>query len=510
MPYEPTIGLEIHVELKTKTKMFCDSLNDPDEKHPNVNICPICVGHPGTLPVINKEAIQKLIKVGLALNCQVAELSKFDRKNYFYPDLPKGYQISQFDMPLCHDGWLEIETKDKEQETSKKRIRIQRIHMEEDTGRLLHPEGADYTLVDFNRAGVPLMELVTHPDIKNGSEVEQFAKEFHLILRYINASDADMEKGQMRVEVNISLRNKRQETRDELGTKVEIKNINSINAAARTVDYEIKRQTEILDSGKMVIQETRGWDEDKQETFSQRIKEGSADYRYFPEPDLPPMRFSKDQIEEVRLGLPELPAQRRQRFTKEYGLSTSQVEIFTIAKNLGGYFESVASELLSWDKLIHLKKPEAEHQSKLYTLAANYLITEFPPLFNMKGMEINELEGIKINPEAFAELAVRIFHAEISSTAAKMVLKEMFETGLTPGEIIQNKNLGQVSDVAELQKKVEETIAKNPKAVEDYQRGKGEVLKFLVGQVMAVTRGRANPQVVQELLEKTLVKQSTQ
>ncbi len=495
MDYKPTIGLEIHAELKTKTKMFCDSLNDPDEKHPNVNICPVCLGHPGVLPTINQEAISKLIRVGLALNCQIAELSKFDRKNYFYPDLPKGYQISQYDMPLCRDGWLEI---------GDRKIRIQRIHMEEDTGRLLHPAGADYTLVDFNRAGVPLMELVTHPDLKNGKEVEQFAKELRLILRYLDASDADMEKGQMRVEVNISLSSKQQAISNKLGTKVEIKNINSINAAARAVDYEIKRQTGVLESGGKIVQETRGWDENKQKTFSQRLKEGSADYRYFPEPDLPPMRFGKDEIEEIRLGLPELPAARRQRFKKEYGLTEAQIEIFTTAKNLGNYFEHVASELNSWDSLTHLKQPEPEHQQKLYTLAANYMITEFPPLFQMQGLEIDELEGIKISPQAMGELVVRVFHQEISSTAAKAVLKDMLETGLTPGEIIQNKNLGQISNTGELQKAIEQVIAQNPKAVDDYKRGKKEVMKFLVGQVMTATSGKANPRVVGELIEKLI------
>ncbi len=511
MPYEPTIGLEIHVELKTKTKMFCNSLNDPDEKHPNVNICPICLAHPGTLPVINQEAINKLIRVGLALNCQIAEFSKFDRKNYFYPDLPKGYQISQYDMPLCYEGWLDISATANSQETIDnsrslssivpKRIRIQRIHMEEDTGRSVHPEGADYSLVDFNRAGVPLMELVTYPDLKTGKDVEVFAKELQLILRYLDASDADMEKGQMRVEVNISIKELGAE---KFGTKVEIKNINSISAASRAADYEIKRQTEVLDSGGKVIQETRGWDDNRDKTFSQRIKEGSADYRYFPEPDLPPLRFSQKQIEETRLGLPELPGQRRDRFKKDYGLNIAQIEIFTVAKNLGNYFENVASELDSWDKFAHLKKPDAEHQLKLYNLAANYLITEFPPLFNMTGLEINELAGIKITPAGLGELVVRIFHNEISSTGAKIVLREMFETGLTPGEIIQNKNLGQVSDTAELQKAVEAIIANNSKAVGDYRQGKTEVLKYLVGQVMAMSKGKANPKIVQELLEKTL------
>jgi aspartyl-tRNA(Asn)/glutamyl-tRNA(Gln) amidotransferase subunit B len=498
MHYEPTIGLEIHVELKTKTKMFCSCNNDPNEKHPNMNICPVCTAQPGALPVINREAINKLMQVGLALNCQVADLSKFDRKNYFYPDLPKGYQISQFDLPLCKDGHLDI--------GNNKRIRIHRIHMEEDTGRLLHTNEAEHTLVDYNRSGVPLMELVTEPDLKTGEDVEHFAKELRLILRYLDASDADMEKGQMRVEVNISI--KKPEAK-EFGTKVEIKNINSINSAARSVDYEVKRQTEVLEDGKKVVQETRGWDDTKGKTISQRIKEGSADYRYFPEPDLPPMKFSKNEVEEIRLSLPELPAARRKRF-KEYGLNDSQIEIFTIAKHLGNYYENVASEIDEWAKTKHGKMSEKEIEAephlagKLHTLAANYLITEFPPLMNAVGMEIDELEGLKVTPENFAELMVKIFHKELSSTTAKMVLKEMFETGLSPEEIIKTKDLGQVSNTGELQKAIEDVLSRNQKAIEDYRKGKKEVAKFLVGQVMAATHGKANPNIVQELLEKLL------
>ena len=499
MIYEPTIGLEIHVELKTKTKMFCDSLNDPDEKHPNLNVCPVCMGHPGTLPVINQEAIQKLIKVGLALNCKVAEFSKFDRKNYFYPDLPKGYQISQYDLPLCKDGHLKA---------GEHTINIERIHIEEDTGRLAHPEKGDYSLVDYNRAGVPLMELVTRPDIKSGKEIEAFAKELRLILRYLDASDADMEKGQMRVEVNVSVKPAGSE---KLGTKVELKNINSIKAAAAATDYEIVRQTELLESGGKVVQETRGWDENKGATFSQRIKEGSADYRYFPEPDLPPLKFTKDEIEEIRLGLPELPAQRRIRFA-EYGLTDAQIEVFTIAKHLGDYYERVASELDAAAKDEHFAKGlegeepvnEKHLPGRLHALAANYIITEFPPLFHMQGLEIDDTEGLKISPEAFAELMVMIFHEKLNSNNAKVVLKKMAETGLHPEAIVKDAGLEQVSDTGELEKAVDEIIAKNPKAVEDYRKGKVESIKFLTGQVMALTRGKAKPQVVGQILESKL------
>lgn len=277
MHYIPTIGLEIHAELKTKTKMFCDCRNDPKETRPNINICPICMGHPGTLPVINRRAVELVIKTGLALNCKINEETFFERKNYFYPDLPKGYQISQYQTPLCKDGYLEIKNK---------KIRINRVHLEEDTGKLLHPKGADYSLVDFNRACVPLMELVTEPDISSAKEAGNFARELQLILRYLGASSADMEKGQMRVEVNISL-----SKTDKLGTKVEIKNLNSINSVEKSIEFEIKRQAELLGRGEKIVQETRGWHDVRQETFSQREKEESHDYRYFPEPDLPPLKL---------------------------------------------------------------------------------------------------------------------------------------------------------------------------------------------------------------------------
>ena len=302
MEYEPTIGLEIHAELKTKTKMFCDSLNDPDEKHPNLNVCEICMAFPGTLPVINEEAVKKVILTGLALNCRIAKQTNFDRKNYFYPDLPKGYQISQYKDPLCAEGLLEI---------TEKKVRITRIHLEEDTGRLQHDAKGDHSLVNYNRAGVPLMEMVTEPDLTTGEEVGKFAEKFRLLLRYLGVSDADMEKGQMRVEVNISVKKKGAK---EYGTKVEIKNINSINAAARAVDYETKRQTEVLERSEKVVQETRGWDDVKQITFSQRLKETAHDYRYFPEPDLPGLNLTEEYIESIKSLMPELPEQRRKRF----------------------------------------------------------------------------------------------------------------------------------------------------------------------------------------------------
>ncbi|KKT28823.1 MAG: Aspartyl/glutamyl-tRNA(Asn/Gln) amidotransferase subunit B [Candidatus Yanofskybacteria bacterium GW2011_GWA1_44_21] len=483
------IGLEIHVELKTKTKMFCDSLNDPDEKHSNINICPICLGHPGTLPVINKEAVNKVIMTGLALNCHIAEDTFFERKHYFYPDLPKGYQISQYQKPLCENGHLDIENK---------KIRITRIHLEEDAGRLYHPAGADYSLVDYNRAGVPLMELVTEPDFENGAEVRQFAEELQLIMRYLGVSDADMEKGQMRIEVNISLT----KPNGEWGTKVEIKNLNSIKAAANSVDYEVTRQTELLEKGEEIKQETRGWDDTKGITISQRSKEEAQDYRYFPEPDLPPLHYDSDEVEAIKSRIPELPDQRRRRFSNQYTLPVSDVEIFTTDKELGNYFEDVASEILTFDKLKHLKMPPIGEQPKLFKLASNYLITE---LSRMAAAVFAGPKDTKITPEMFADLVVRVFHKEISSSAAQTVLKEMFETGKSPENIIKDKDLAQISDTVELESVVEKVIADNPKAVVDFKSGKTASLKFLVGMAMRESRGRANPQILEELI-KSIIK----
>src|SRR3989344_2641698 len=393
MNYKPVIGLEIHAELKTKTKMFCDSLNDPDEKHPNINVCPICMGHPGTLPVINQEAVKKVIMAGLGLNCKIAEDTFFERKNYFYPDLPKGYQITQYQKPLCEGGELKISSPSTS--SGFKVIRITRIHLEEDAGRLQHPPagGADsYSLVDLNRAGVPLLELVTEPDFETGLEAKKFAEELQLILRYLDVSNADMEKGLMRVEVNIyvsryDFKNSNSKV-GPLGTKVEIKNLNSIKAASDSIDYEIKRQTELLEAGEKVVQETRGWDDSKKETVNQRSKEEAHDYRYFPEPDLPPLKFTPSQIQEIKDGLLELPSQRRARFAL-YGLTDAQIEIFTVARHLGDYYEHVATELDSSARDFHIKKglkgefPTEPHLARrLHELSANYIITEFPTLMN--------------------------------------------------------------------------------------------------------------------------------
>jgi len=479
--YKTIVGLEVHVELNTKSKMFCSCKNDPNEHHPNVNICPTCTAQPGSLPVINKEAVRKVIKTGLALDCQIPEFSKFDRKNYFYPDLPKGYQISQYDKPLCLGGFLGLGTK---------KIRITRVHLEEDTGSLVHPSDAEYSLVNFNRAGVPLMELVTEPDITSGREAKDFAQELHLILHYLDVSDADMEKGQMRVEVNISV-----SADKKLGTKVEIKNLNSFRSVERVIDYEMKRQTELLKSGKKIVQETRGWDDVKGVTFSQREKEEAHDYRYFPEPDLPPLRHSKKFIEEIKAEIPELPQKRRERLEKEYQLDEKNAEIFVYNKDLGEYFEKVISELppgLAQEKLL-----------KLIKLSTNYLISDIQGL--IKGGAVVG-DKFLITPENFAEFIGLIHDGKISSKTAKQVLAEMFASGADPSNIIEEKGLDQISDEKELEIIIADAVSQNAKVVEDYKSGKENAFQYLIGQIMAKTRGKANPQLVDKLLKQFLTK----
>ena len=519
--YKPVIGLEIHAELNTKTKMFCDSPNNPNETRPNTNVCPICMAYPGTLPVINLEAVKKTVKVGLALGSKINELSWFERKNYFYPDLPKGYQISQFEKPFCEGGSLKL--------SNGKSVRITRVHLEEDTGRLVHDKTEfpisnfqfPKSYVDFNRAGVPLMELVTEPDIETAKEAKEFGEELQLLLRYLGASESDMEKGQMRIEANISLSaiadnadlNQRGSARIDqrksavLGTKVEIKNLNSFKACERAIDYEITRQEKILEDGEKVIQETRGWNENKGETFSQRTKEESHDYRYFPEPDLPPVRLAEAEIESLRVELPELPAQKRERFSGQYKITASDAQIFTASRELGDYFEKVASELDDWANtqinadLNQRGSARIDQRTSAIKLAANYLITEIQKLLSESGKKIAD---IKISPEDFSELIVLIFKNTISSSAAQTILKEMFETGADPNHVMESKNLAQMSDDGELRKSAQNIIAQNPQAVTDYKKGKSESLKFLVGQLMRATKGRANPQVSEEILKELL------
>jgi len=459
MHYTPTIGLEIHIELKTKSKMFCSCLNDANEKVPNVNICPICLGHPGTLPVINEEAVRKTIKTGLALNCTIPERSQFDRKNYFYPDLPKGYQISQLYFPFCKTGFLKI---------NGRKIKIREVHLEEDTGKLIHEK--DCSLVDFNRAGVPLMELATEPDITSAKEARAFAQELQLVLRYLGVSGANMEKGQMRVEANISL-----SKTAKLGTKVEIKNLNSFRSVEKGIEYEIERQAELLQAGKKVVQETRGWQDIKEITFSQREKEESHDYRYFSEPDLPPLSFAKKEVKAIQLELLELPQIRRERFKKEYGLGEKEIEIFIQQKDLGEYFEKVAGNL----------------PSNLAKLASDFLIN-------------TEAKNYRISPAHFSQLMVLVKEGKISTSAAKTILPEIVDK--SPSQIIKKKGVGQVNDQAEITKIIKEVISKNSKPLEDYKKGKKAALQFLIGQVMVQTKGKANPVIINKLLTKLLDK----
>jgi len=475
--YQPTIGLEIHVELKTKSKMFCDSFNDALEKTPNTNICPVCTAQPGTLPVINKQAVESVIRAGLALNCQINEKSWFERKNYFYPDLPKGYQISQYEAPLCKKGYLVIDGK---------KINIRRIHLEEDTGRLIHDQHKDTSLVDFNLAVVPLMELVTEPDINSADVASKFAQKLQLIFRYLEISDADMEKGQMRVEANISL---------NLGTKVEVKNLNSFKSVEKAILFEIERQKEVLENKEAVVHETRGWDDAKEKTFSQRAKETSEDYRYFPEPDLPPLEISAKDIERLSAEIPEMPDKRAQRFQKEYKIPDAAAEILVSFKNLGDFFEDTVSELQAWLESGKIKTDI----EKLIKLSANYIITEFPKYVPTTG-------EIKITAENFAELIYLTFIGEISSSGCQEVLKEMFISGSDPSQIIESKNLKQVSDEKELELAAEKTIKNNPQAVEDYKKGKETALQFLIGQMMRETKGKANPKVAADLIRKVLKK----
>ncbi len=478
MKYKPTIGMEIHVELKTDSKMFCACKNELRlDRVPNTNICPVCTGQPGALPVANEKAVEFVVRSGLALNCRIAKISKFDRKNYFYPDLPKGYQISQYDQPLCENGFLEV---------GGKRIGITRIHLEEDTGKLLHQKGTNFSLVDFNRSGVPLMELVTEPDIESAAEAKKFCEELQLILRYLEISDADMEKGQMRCEANISLSN----SRKNFGTKVEIKNLNSFKTVEKAIEYEIKRQTELLEEGKKVIQETRGWDEGKMMTFPQREKESAHDYRYFPEPDLPPVEFDENYIEAIKSRLPELPAQKIERFESEYKLPRYDAEVLSRDKDLAEFFENSVSEGCG----------HQNEKGKIAKLAANYILTELKKYLDDK----TNISDLKLTPENFGELMSIVAQGKINSSAAQIVLAEMVKTGADPEHVVAEKNLGQIEDDLEIERIVEKVILKNPNPVNDYKKGKQNALQFLVGQIMKETKGKVNPETAMKILKNRI------
>ena len=526
--YVPVIGLEVHIELKTKTKMFCPCLNDTNEKHPNINVCPVCFGHPGTLPVINREAVKNVLKLGLALNGEIPDFSRFDRKHYFYPDLPKGYQISQYQYPLVLGGHLEISATDEKpgdknfqfsifnfqtnlkseinpkpqinpnnQIQNYKKIRLTRIHLEEDTGRLEHKD--DSSLVNLNRAGVPLMELVTEPDMESAEEAKKFAEELRLIILYLNISSASMEKGEMRVEANISLK---KENDEKLGTKVEIKNLNSFKALQKAVEYEIKRQMEILEKGEKVIQETRGFNDTKEITFSERNKEEAEDYRYFPEPDLPPLKVKKIfDLEELKNSVPELPKEKRQRFKKDFKIKDEQIEIIISDKALADYFENIVSELVAWNKTETTSGKEKAEIENMVQLAVNYFTSDLLGIMKEKFLPI---EDLRITPENFAELIKMTAKNEVSSRGAKDILLQMVETGEDPSDIAEKMNLTQENNETALSEIAGKIIAENPKARTDYKNENQNSLQFLVGQMMKETHGKANPQIAAKIIKKIL------
>jgi aspartyl-tRNA(Asn)/glutamyl-tRNA(Gln) amidotransferase subunit B len=484
--YKPTIGLEVHAELKTRTKMFCDSLNDPDEEHPNVNVCPVCLGHPGALPVANKEAIAAVIKMGLALGATANPVSKFDRKNYFYPDLPKAYQISQSTQPLVVGGTL-------------RGVKINHIHLEEDAGKLVHDDASGGTLVDYNRSSVPLMELVTEPDLHSAEDAVAFMKEVQLVLRYLGVSDADLERGQMRADANISV-----SATDKLGTRAEVKNLNSFNSVFQAINYEIKRQTEILEKGEMVHQETRGWDEAKQKTTSQRSKEEAQDYRYFPEPDLPPFETKIFDIEALRASLPELPDAKRARFASEYGLNAGQTEMLVTEPKLAGFFEEAASEFGEFSEDNPSQPPLGEGRSSPFSVLRslfNYLTSDLRGLMNDAGIGFADL---KFGPEHLAHLAALVDGGKLTSRQAKDVLKKMFDTGADPEDIVKDESIGVTSDTTEIEAVVLAVIAENYAAVADYKKGKTASLQFLIGKAMGALKGRARPEMLREMFEEKL------
>jgi aspartyl-tRNA(Asn)/glutamyl-tRNA(Gln) amidotransferase subunit B len=484
MEYEPVIGLEIHVELKTRTKMFCSCLNDSREEIPNINICPICLGHPGTLPTINQEAVRLVLKTGLSLNCQILPLSKFDRKNYFYPDLPKGYQISQYDKPLCLEGELPLFLAEDE-ETYNKKIKIKRIHLEEDTGKLIHFKDKKATFIDFNRAGVPLMELVTYPVIHSSKEARVFAESLQLLLKELNVSEAEMEKGQMRCEVNISLRKKGEE---KLGTKVEIKNLNSFRAVERAIDFEIERQKELLEKGENIIQETRGWDDFKGVTYSQRFKEEAQDYRYFPEPDLPPLKvFEYFDFEKIKQELKELPWERKERLMRDYNLNLVSANLFLKEPEVLSFYE----------RTILILKEKGLKDQKVFQLAFNYLTTDLLGIREKNKISFNEL---KITPVSFSQIITLIIDNKISSRVAKDLLLEISLSGGEPEKIIKEKNLEKIEDQNLIEETVKEVINENPKAVNDFKNGKENALQFLIGQAMRKLKGAVDVKTLSQII----------
>ena len=483
MKYIPTIGLEVHAELNTKTKMFCDSKNDADETRPNVNVCPVCLAHPGTLPVINREAVKHVLRVGVAVKGTLADYTEFDRKNYFYPDLPKGYQLSQYEYPLVSGGELAG-------------VELTRIHLEEDTASSMHDEASGATTIDYNRAGVPLMELVTEPVIRSAEEAGAFARELQLLLRSLEVSEANMEKGEMRVEANVSVRTEEQEKKNEFGTKVEIKNLNSFRIMERAVAHEIERQIALLESGGQVVQETLGWDEKKQATFAQRTKEGSADYRYFPDPDLPSLKLSEIEdfhSETLKETLPELPWERRERYVG-MGVQAEAADLFVKMPNLGGYFEDVVTGY--------------REGSQGMKLAGNYISNDL-----IKIIRDSDNRDSEINPETIIsarnirKIVDMLVDKKISSRTAKDLLLTCIEDKTKDAEVIaQEKGLFQVTDTSAIEGTVRDILKKHEAVVADYKAGKAAALEFLVGQGMKALRGAVDPAVLRDFIRSEIGK----
>jgi aspartyl-tRNA(Asn)/glutamyl-tRNA(Gln) amidotransferase subunit B len=482
--YEAIIGLETHCQLSTNTKIFSSSSTEFGGT-PNTNIDPICMGMPGVLPVLNQKVLEYAVKAGLALNCEIAPYSKFDRKQYFYPDLPKNYQISQFDLPIASNGWLEIELIDAAGNPTRKKIGITRLHMEEDAGKLVHGgsdrlSGSTYSMVDYNRAGVPLIEIVSEPDLRSGAEAAEYGQELRRIVRYIGVGDGNMQEGSLRCDVNISVR---PVGREEFGTKVEIKNMNSFNAIERAIDYEIDRQIQALENGERIVQETRLWDEGKQCTFSMRVKEGASDYRYFPEPDLPPIEVSATQLQDWKSQLPELPSQKRSRYESQLGLSAYDARVLTDDKSVAEYFE----------RAIAAGAPAKQ--------AANWVMGDITAYLKNEKLAIGE---ISLQPHDLAELISLIDAGTISGKIAKDLLPELLSTGGSPQKLVESKGLIQISDTGAIESAIDAVLAANPKELEQYRAGKTKLLGFFVGKVMKETGGRADPKLTNQLLDRKL------
>ncbi len=510
--YTVIIGLEVHVELKTKSKMFCSCPNDPHFSLPNSTICPICLAHPGTLPVPNRTAIEWTVKIARALNCHIQERSQFDRKHYFYPDLPKGYQISQDHFPIGDNGFMLLEHLEKNHRLNAK-IGVARVHLEEDTAKLSHGANNE-TVIDFNRAGVPLVEIVSEPDVQSALEAKTYCQELQNILRYLGVSDADMEKGQMRCEANVSVQSSGQ-FRIEAGqvvpapdytlnNKVEVKNINSFRAVEKAIEFEIKRQTELLEQGKSWPQETRGWDDPSSSTVSQRIKENSADYRYFPEPDIPPF---EPLILTEHLALPELPMAKRNRFHEEYGFSYADADWLTTDQTWAAYAEEVMSELVEWLHSLENESTAAETRiqksHELAKLAGGWLTSKLVGILAEKKRVIKDLH---LSPENFAELIALIYTQKVNSTNAQKILLAMVESDvdMDPTHIMEDKGYGQIKDEGKLAEVVNQTIVNYPSQVAQFKAGKEPIIKFLLGMVMKATEGSADPQVAEKMLREKM------